>query len=893
MADASGHPLLELADGDAGADSLWQAIVDTLAANIAVVDASGTILAVNQSWVNFGADNGLPMTKEAWKGVNYLAICRQAVLSREPGVGEVLAGVEAVLQGQRDEFAFEYPCHAPTQRRWFAMDVRRCGDHAAVITHVDMTQRKLAEDALADEKRFVEAVFSSLPGIAFVFDEDGRRVRRNDQYAQLLGWSESELDQMRAGGAAIPDDRPRIAQAVSEAFRNGRVELEVTGATKDGRQIPFLCTGVRVELAGRAYVVGVGIDITQRKQAEESLRQSQENLRRLWDGAADALCLCDQHGRILDVNRLACDSLGYSREELLAMSVSDVEMKWDPSIVELLRERIRQEQTPTIAAEGVHRRRDASTFPVQVHVAAFEVGGRLLLLAAASDITKRVQAEQSLRQAQELYQKLFDLSPEVIVLTTEAEGRYIAANAAHERIVGYRQEELIGRTAIECGVWASPAERQRVIQRLREEGSLHNLQTQFRRKSGELFPVELSMARVEIEGRPCLISLLIDVTERTRAEEALRRSEAGLAAAQRLAHIGSWQWDTAANTASWSDETYRIFGIDPGPLRQHRQDFVTMVHPDDRSRVDKALSDALSGDKEYDLEYRIVWPDGSERVIHSQAAVVRDDTGRAVLMHGTVHDITDRKVAEEALRQAKENLEQKVRDRTAKLTEQAAQLRAMAIELTRAEQRERRRIAGVLHDHLQQLLVSAKLHLEILSRHNNDLVKQTTCQIKQVIDEAIRSSRSLTAELSPAVLQETDLEGSLRWLSGWMAEKYRLDVEVSVAPDLPFVADDIKVLVFESVRELLFNVVKHAHVAFARVSAGVNGESALQITVADKGGGFNPEKIGQAGKGASFGLFSIRQRLNLMGGQMAIDSVPGKGSHITLTVPVAMARNSP
>lgn len=221
------------------------------------------------------------------------------------------------------------------------------------------------------------------------------------------------------------------------------------------------------------------------------------------------------------------------------------------------------------------------------------------------------------------------------------------------------------------------------------------------------------------------------------------------------------------------------------------------------------------------------------------------------------------------------------------LKRRAEQLRALAGELTQTEQRERRRLAGILHDHLQQLLVGAKFRAAVLARTPE--VADAVTEIERLLSEAIAASRSLTAELSPPILHEAPLPAALEWLASSLADKHNLQVEFT-ADDRPLpLAEDVKILLFEAVRELLFNVVKHAGVLHAKVSVTRHGDDTARVVVADDGRGFDPGALQLAAHGPDgrFGLFSIRERLTWIGGLIAIDSAPGRGSRFTIDAPLA------
>lgn len=221
----------------------------------------------------------------------------------------------------------------------------------------------------------------------------------------------------------------------------------------------------------------------------------------------------------------------------------------------------------------------------------------------------------------------------------------------------------------------------------------------------------------------------------------------------------------------------------------------------------------------------------------------------------------------------------------------ASQLQILAGELVRTEQRERRRIARLLHDQLQQLLAAALYGLVSLrpaqktGKFQDDLTK-----ISDLLRECIEMSRSLTSELSHPALSEPDLRAALEWLAAWMKEKHGLEVEVVAAQAVSVEAEETRIMLVQAVRELLFNVAKHAGVKSARVNLSEAQDKRVLITVSDEGVGFDAAKIHPISSAASgIGLFSIRERLALAGGGMDQESSPGTGSRFTMWVPAPRA----
>jgi len=241
--------------------------------------------------------------------------------------------------------------------------------------------------------------------------------------------------------------------------------------------------------------------------------------------------------------------------------------------------------------------------------------------------------------------------------------------------------------------------------------------------------------------------------------------------------------------------------------------------------------------------------------------------------------------AELELKSLNETLERRVAERSAEAERRSEQLRQLASELTLAEQRERKRLAQVLHDGLQQILVGAKYRLALFDRSKG--TKQTAAEVADIIDDAIETSRSLTAELSPPILHQSGLLAALEWLVRWMHDKHGLSVALVAGEKIRLPPGELDVFLFQAIRELLFNVIKHAGVKEARVRVNQQ-DGQIQITVEDEGSGFDPSQLRAAGgETGGFGLFNLSERLNLLGGGMTIDSSSEKGSRILLSAPMA------
>ena len=246
--------------------------------------------------------------------------------------------------------------------------------------------------------------------------------------------------------------------------------------------------------------------------------------------------------------------------------------------------------------------------------------------------------------------------------------------------------------------------------------------------------------------------------------------------------------------------------------------------------------------------------------------------------------------SEQRLREMNETLEERVAERTLVAEQRATQLRALASELALTEQRERRRLAQILHDHLQQILVAAKLKVGLLKKRIEVEDQRNRLQrVDELLDESIGVSRSLTVELSPPVLYDAGFTAALEWLARHMQEKHGFSVRVEAETDFEPATEDLRVFLFDAVRELLFNVVKHGGTSEAVLRLSVANEGDLEVIVEDEGVGMVLRDDESAIHESGFGLFSIRERLELLSGRMEIDSSVNLGTRIVLSIPSGLA----
>jgi PAS domain S-box-containing protein len=750
------------------------------------------------------------------------------------------------------------------------------------------------EQALREsEERYHRLFEDDLTGDCISAPE-GRILLCNPAFAEMFGFSSAQ----EAVGTSIldlyidPRERELLLERLKQERKIGR--FGVWRKRHDGEPIHVVenLVGHFNEQGELDEIKGYLFEDTERKRAEEALRESEERLRQraeevetlmdlvpvgIWvahdpqcnhivgNQTANRLYEAHDHENVSAnvslVRRFCRDGQELKPEELPMQEAAAKNID------------VRDAEVDVLLRSDTWRNMLGSASPL--HDAEGRVRG---CISAFMDITARKQAEQALRERMKELGCLYAVSRDMQEDLSIDE----LCRRAVEHLVPALQFPEITVAVIELNG-------KRFTSKNYAEGLSHGLHAPIRVEGEVLGHLTVYYA----QERPFIIpeeqNLVNGVAEalsmwlvRKRAEERLRRSERQFKSTFENAAIGIAHVALDGHILQFNSRFCEIAGYRCDDILGKTCEEITFA--DDWKAEKEQLRRLLDGElPHYSIEKRYIRMDGSPVWVNLTRSVQRNDAGKPEYFIVLVEDISERKRVEEALRELTATLESRVAERTAELKRRARQLQKLTLDMSEAEDRERQRLAEILHDDLQQVLAAAKFHLSLMRNQarSDPSLHMMGEEVDRMLKEAIEKSRSLSHELSPAVMRQKDLAETLEWLANQVQAKHGLVVHVHAHDQIRLESDATKTFLYKVTQELLFNVVKHARVNEARIRVRQMGRC-IYLSVSDRGRGFDPQEVGDT---AGFGLLSIRERIELLGGRMKIRSVKGKGSTFFITVP--------
>lgn len=777
-----------------------------------------------------------------------------------------------------------------------------------------LERTKLQRELRESEERWRLALTGSTDGI-WDWDVQKQRVFLSTRWKEQRGYGEEEIgvDETEWSSRIHPEDYDRVMATV-QAYLNKETAVfhcEYRSRCKDGGYLWVLDRGIALwDEQGRAIrMIGSETDITKRKQAEENLRESGERLRVLTRAMPQLVWVANNVGE--------CIYQAPQWETITGQSTSDsLKYGWVEMIHPEDRARAASEWRGVVAhgvtyqtEYRIHMKDGTYRWYLTRAEALRDGSGSIVQwIGTSTDIDEAKRTEAALRQSEERL-RLATEAAAVGIWEWNVKTNQVRWDAQMFKIY---QIPPTADGLVPYSTWSHAVvphdlpEQERVLAETVRTCGSSSRQFRIRRYGdGEERYIEaVETARRDARGdTEWVVGTNIDVTERKQAEEALTEQKrlyqsitdnASLA----LIIMNERQHCVFMNPAAEHLTGYRFTETQGRPLHEvvHHTRPDGWPYPLSECPIDQAFPEKnrTQGEEVF------VHKDGHFYQIAFTASPLLDEIGHPVGTVIEVQDITERKQAEQALHEAQQRLqrwnvelEQAVNVKTAELRHSQERLRAMTSELNLAEQRERKRLATELHDHLQQMLVLGKLEIGQGKRFAAGVpgCEGALKRVDTILSDALTYSRTLVAELSPPVLHEFGMGAGLSWLGTYM-KKHGLTVTVSVPEEAgQTLPESHTVLLFQSVRELLINASKHAGTGTATVQL-TQSHDHVQIEVHDDGCGFDLAAAAAAGTphggiSSKFGLLSIQERMRALGGAFDIQSAPGQGTTATLSLPLA------
>ena len=375
--------------------------------------------------------------------------------------------------------------------------------------------------ALQRERDLSNSILNSVPGILYFYDSDGRFLGWNRNFETVSGYSGDEVRRMHPLDFFTGEDRARVEQRILEVFGKNESSVEAAFVAKDGTSTPYFFTGRRVSFEGKSCLVGMGIDVSDRKRTETALREAELRFHTLFEQTPVGVVVIDPAAAsIIECNEQAARQLGYTSGEFCQLSISHIEAIETREDVERHIERVLREGRDQF--ETKHRTRSGEIRDVYVSARLLHLTGRTAINCVFLDVTERNRAEAKVRESEARYRTLFEYAPDGIVIA-DPESYYLDANPSMCRMLDYTREEFIGLHASDIIHETEIPEIAPTLNAINRQAD-HHRDWRFRRKNGAVFPVEVIATRMP-DGN--ILGMIRDVTDRKEAEaEREKRQQA-------------------------------------------------------------------------------------------------------------------------------------------------------------------------------------------------------------------------------------------------------------------------------------------------------------------------------------------------------------------------------
>ena len=759
----------------------------------------------------------------------------------------------------------------------------------------DITERRLMENKLKESEDLQRSLLENVAVGIMIIDPETRIIERVNPFAALLiGESEEQIVGRKCHKYICPaqENSCPVCDLGLTVDNSERVLI-----CADNTELSILKTVKRIQIGGKDKLVESFMDITVQKKAEEAMLQSIQKFEAIISASPDGIGMVSLDGKLQVMSEKLAEMHGYTidqKDEYSKKTIFDFIDKSDhqqlsDNIHKLLEGRKEQRITEYIAIK-----KDDSRFYCDVNSAVLRdaKGNPSSILFVERDITERKLAEEEIKRHAGLISSLLDSIPDLIFFK-DVNGVYLGGNPAFSEFSNLSKEDIVGITDYDLFDEKTADSYLKHDQKIMEQRiPSHNdvwitypdghkvlfdtLKTPYLGPDGSLIGI-LGISR--------------DITERKKAEDRLKQISTRLALATRAGGVGVWDMDIVNNTLIWDDQMFALYGVEKTTYKDANEVWCKGIHPEDKVLRDEEVEMAINGEKEYDTEFRVVWPDKSVHNIRALAIVQRDEAGAALRMIGTNWDITEQKNTEAGLLKTKQEAEMANRAKSIFLANMSHEIRTPL-----------NAIIG-----FSQLMNRENLLSDTQKEYNSSIIRAGE-HLLTLINDILELSK---VEAGRVVLNPTNIDlhmllKDMQMIFKERTESKHLQLIFEIAEDLPryVIVDENKL------RQIFINLIGNA-VKFtdqggiavrAKVDKTLKEEEhkyKLIVEIQDSGYGIPQEELGSLfkhfvqttsginkGSGTGLGLALSRELALLMGGEITVSSQLGKGSTFILNVEI-------
>ncbi len=635
------------------------------------------------------------------------------------------------------------------------------------------------------------------------------------------------------------------------------------------------------------------------------LLQSKDGLNILLEEMLDGFLLTVGE-QLVYCNGVFARMIGRDAGEIIGASTLDLLHKKDHPRARLRMDELR-DGGQIYPSEYLFLHQDGSRIPLEVSSRRIEYAGQPAIVSVVRDLSVLRKTQLALEASEEKYRLWFEnVSDAMMVINPETFG-FEDVNRSTLELFGYTREEFLQLKVPDIS--NQPELTAGTVVHLRKTGFPEEeiFRRDCRKKNGDIFPAEVSAAAFKADGKMKIVAAMRDLSERVRAEEAIRINEERLALAAQAGRVGVWDWDLLTGALYLAKNFTAMLGYEDAEGPIDFKAWMEHVYEEDRPKLQEAIDNHLEGDAEQiELECRMLHHSGAICWFIVRGHVIRNDDQKAIRLIGSHTDISELKRVEEELTIHRNLLEDLVEVRTLKLrninlklqdeikeherTEAALkqsqeELRNLSAHLQDAREKERRRIASDLHDELGQELSILQMDMTWLENNlppeSAELVEKTR-SMSHFVGQTLRKVQHIAQELRPSVLDNLGFSAAISWQSGEFSRRTGIKCQLNVPDEDIDIGRDLSIVLFRVYQEALTNVLRHSEAKKVKVDLSVEDGQVL-LVVKDYGRGITRAEMSNP---RSLGLVGMRERVHSLGGEIKVAGSPGKGTRISVQVPM-------